>query len=298
MKIGVAGLGRMGAAIARRLRDVGHEVTVWNRTPEKAAKLAGDGFAVAASPADLASAVDVVITILTDETAINQVYAGEKGLLSGSVAGKLFIEMSTVQPKTPQALAPQVAAAGALLVECPVGGTVGPALSGKLIGLAGGEEAAFEKARPILEQLCRRVDLCGPIGAGSSMKLAINLPLAVYWQAMGEAYALCEHLGRDTQWFVDLMADSSGGPNVIRARGGAVALALADRDAGSATFDCDSIRKDLRTMIAEGRDRGLSMPVTAQVLATYDGASAEGWGGRDGVELPRYWSKTRGRAGG
>jgi 3-hydroxyisobutyrate dehydrogenase len=247
MKIGVAGLGRMGAAIARRLRDVGHEVTVWNRTPEKAAKLAGDGFAVAASPADLASAVDVVITILTDETAINQVYAGEKGLLSGSVAGKLFIEMSTVQPKTPQALAPQVAAAGALLVECPVGGTVGPALSGKLIGLAGGEEAAFEKARPILEQLCRRVDLCGPIGAGSSMKLAINLPLAVYWQAMGEAYALCEHLGRDTQWFVDLMADSSGGPNVIRARGGAVALALADRDAGSATFDCDSIRKDLRT---------------------------------------------------
>lgn len=295
MKIGVAGLGRMGTAIAQRLRDVGHEVSVWNRTPDKASRLREQGFAVAATPAALASSTDMVLTILTDAEAIDRVYGGENGLLAGTVAGKLFIEMSTVQPKAHEALAPKVAAAGADLVECPVGGTVGPALSGKLIGLSGGDPAAFERARPVLDQLCRRVDLCGPIGAGASVKLAINLPLAVYWQAMGEAYALCAHLGRDTQWFVDLMADSSGGPNVIRARGGAVAQALRDADPGSATFDCDSIQKDLRTMVTEARDRGFDLPVTERVLAVYQQASADGWGERDGVELPRYWSKRSAR---
>jgi len=292
MKIGVAGLGRMGAAIATRLKSVGHEVTVWNRTAAKSSRLESEGFAVASTPAALATQVDAVITILTDADAIAAVYDGQFGLLAGDVAGKLFIEMSTVQPKTEIALAQRVIVKGAHFVECPVGGTVGPALQGKLIGLAGGDPADFERARPILEQLCRRVDLCGNAGAGSSMKLAINLPLAVFWQSMGEAFALCSHLGKDTQWLVELFADSSGGPNVIRARGGAVALALSDKDPGSATFDCDSIRKDLRTMIDEARDLGISLPLTERTLSVYDQASAAGWGGRDGVELPRYWSKS------
>jgi 3-hydroxyisobutyrate dehydrogenase len=292
MKIGIAGLGRMGAAIAKRLKSVGHEVTVWNRTAAKSSEFEGEGFVVAATPAALAAQVDAVITILTNDEAIAAVYDGQSGLLSGDVAGKLFIEMSTVQPKTEIALAKRVTSNGAHFVECPVGGTVGPALQGKLIGLAGGDPADFERARPILDQLCRRVDLCGAAGAGSSMKLAINLPLAVFWQSMGEAFALCSHLGKDTQWLVELFADSSGGPNVIRARGGAVALALSDKDAGSATFDCDSIRKDLRTMIAEAKDLGIRLPLTEQTLAVYDQASVAGWGGRDGVELPRYWSKS------
>lgn len=290
MRIGVAGLGRMGAAIARRLLETGHEVTVWNRTAEKARPLAEAGAAVASSPADLASRVEAVITILTDAAAIEAVYHGPSGLLSGDVAGRLFIEMSTVRPETEVALSREVAEAGATFVECPVGGTVGPALTGKLLGLAGGDAAAVARARPILDQLCRRVEHVGPVGAGASMKLAINLPLAVFWQAFAEAYALCRHLGADPAWLVELFADTSGGPNVIRARGGAVAQALAGRNPGPPTFDCDSIRKDLRTMIAEARARGYELPVAERALAVYDEASREGWGGRDGVELPAYWS--------
>lgn len=121
MRIGVAGLGVMGAAVAARLMEVGHEVTVWNRTPEKTKPLADAGAKVAATPADLTSAVEAAITMLTDAAAIDAVYNGPKGLLSGDAKGKLFIEMSTVPPKVPLALAPNVRAKGAAMVECPVG---------------------------------------------------------------------------------------------------------------------------------------------------------------------------------
>jgi 3-hydroxyisobutyrate dehydrogenase len=291
MKIGIAGLGRMGAAIAKRLMDVGEDITVWNRTEAKAEPLVQAGAKQADSPADLVSKVDTIITILTNADAIDGVYRGKDGLLAGDVKGKIFVEMSTVQPKTEEELAKDVRAKGAAIVECPVGGTVGPALAGKLIGLAGGEATDFERVRPVLEKVCRRVDLVGPIGAGSSMKLAINLPLVVFWQAMGEAYSLCKHLGRDTEWLVELFADTSGGPNVLKARGSAVANALASSDPGSATFDCDSIRKDLRTMIDEARDLGMRLPVAESTLEVFDSASKEGWGGRDCTELPAFWSQ-------
>jgi 3-hydroxyisobutyrate dehydrogenase len=281
----------MGGAIATRLIDVGHDVIVWNRTADKAKPLTELGAGTATSPRELADRAELTITILTDAAAIDAVYGGSDGLLAANVSGKLFVEMSTVQPDTERALADKVRASGASLVECPVGGTVGPALSGKLLGLAGGSLDDFDRARPILNQLCRRVDLLGPVGAGSSMKLAINLPLAVFWQSFGEAYSLCRHLGLDPAWVVELFAETSGGPNVLRARGSAVALALQSKDPGSATFDCDSICKDLRTMIAEGKTLGFPLPLAQQTLAVFDQASREGWGGKDCTELPAYWSR-------
>jgi 3-hydroxyisobutyrate dehydrogenase len=290
MKIGIAGLGRMGSAIARRLRDCGHDVIVWNRSSGKVEPLLALGATSAPTPAALATAAETVITILTDATAIDDVYGGANGLLSGDVRGKLFIDMSTVQPQTGIALAQQVAAKGADFVECPVGGTVGPALSGKLLGLVGGSAEAVQRARPVIDQLCRRADHVGPVGAGASMKLAINLPLAVFWQSFGEAYALCRHLGADPDWVVELFSDTSGGPNVLKARGSAVAAALKTNNAGSVTFDCDSIRKDLRTMVDEAKSRGMSLPLAERTLAVYDEASGAGWGARDCTELPAYWS--------
>jgi 3-hydroxyisobutyrate dehydrogenase len=291
MKVGVAGLGRMGAAIARRLMDVGHELIVWNRSADKTRQLEEAGATVAATPRELAARAEIIITILTDAGAIADVYHGPSGLLEPDVDGKLFVEMSTVQPQTEVALSKKVREKGAVFVECPVGGTVGPALSGKLLGVAGATEADFVRAKPLLEQLCRRVDRVGEVGAGSSAKLAINLPLAVFWQSFGEAYALCRHLNLDQEWLVEMFADTSGGPNVLRARGKAVALALQSKDPGSATFDCDSIRKDLRTMVAEAHSLGFGLPLAERTLAVFDEASQEGWGGRDCTELPAFWSR-------
>lgn len=290
MRVGVAGLGRMGTAIAERLKEVGHDLVVWNRSPEKTKPLADAGAEVAKSPAELASRAEAIVTILTDAEAIDTVYRGRSGILAGGIAGTLVIDMSTVQPETEVRLAEEARAKGAAFVECPVGGTVGPARAGKLIGLAGGEEADVARARPILEQLCRRLEHVGPVGAGASMKLAINLPLIVFYQALGEAYALTKHLGKDTAWMMDLFADTSGGPNVLKVRGPNIAKALAGQDPGPPAFDVDSIRKDLRTMLAEAGAKGFDLPLVARTLSIFDEAAEKGWGKRDGSSLPAYWT--------
>jgi 3-hydroxyisobutyrate dehydrogenase len=269
--------------------EAGHDVTVWNRTPDKVKPLVAAGAKAAANPAELASAVEAIVTILTNREAQAAVYDGPKGLLAGTVGGKLVIDMSTVQPEAEVALAEKVRAKGGVFVECPVGGTVGPARQGKLLGVAGGQAEDVAKARPLLDQMCRRVEHVGPVGAGASLKLALNLPLLVYYQALGEAYVLCRHLKLDNKWLMEFLSDTSGGPNMLKVRGPAIATALDGGDPGTANFDVDAIRKDLATMLAEAKARGVSLPLVEKALAVYDEAAREGWGGRDGAWLPAYW---------
>jgi 3-hydroxyisobutyrate dehydrogenase len=291
MDIGVAGTGRMGAAIALRLVDLGHKVTVWNRTSAKATALAQAGAVVAAHVDELVRASEIVITILTDANAIEALYYGPAGLLAGDVRGKTFIEMSTVRPETERLLDGKIRAKGASLVECPVGGTVGPARDGKLLGIVGGADADVARVRPLLESMCRRVEHLGPIGAGSAGKLAINLPLMIYWQAFGEALALVQPLGIDPARLVDLFADTSGGPNVLKTRGKAIAEELASEYKGPVTFDVDSMRKDLVSMIAEGNSLGVEMPLSARTLACFDDASRAGLGTKDCAVIPARWAR-------
>lgn len=295
MQIGIAGLGKMGSAIAQRLIEVGHDLTAWNRSLEKARPLANAGAKVAANPADVARNAQTVITILTDAAAIDAVYGGPAGLLAGDVTGKLFIEMSTVAPATETALAEKVRAKGAALVECPVGGTTGPARQGKLIGLMGGEPADVERARPILEQLCRRLEHCGPVGAGAVMKLTINMPLMIYWQALGEALALCRPLGLDPARLMELLADTSGGPNVLKVRGPAVATMLKGGDIGPVTFDIDSAVKDLRTMLGEGKRQGLELPLVERTLSCYEETKGKVSGAAEVSAVSVYWANRAGK---
>jgi 3-hydroxyisobutyrate dehydrogenase len=291
MQIGVAGLGKMGAAVAARLIEVGHTVTVWNRSADKAKPLAEAGAKVAASPAELAKACETIVTILTDAAAIDGVYSGANGLLSGDVKGKLFLEMSTVQPATQVALAGKIRGKGAAMVECPVGGTVGPARQGKLLGLVGAEPADAKRAMPLLEQMCRRVELCGPVGSGSSVKLAINLPLMISWQAYGEAFAICRDVGFEPKRLVDLFTDTSGATNALKARAAMLTTLLEGGDPGSTTFDIDSAVKDLKTMLAEGKSRGVELPLIERTLACFEEAARNGYGPQDGAAIPVYWSK-------
>src|SRR6478736_6346071 len=224
MKIGIAGTGRMGAAMAARLASVGHEMMVWNRNADKAR---ATGFKVADSPQALAAGCEAVISMLTDAAAVKAVYGQ---MLSASVAGKLFIDMSTIRPAAARETSAMVKKKQAAFVECPVGGTVGPAREGKLFGFVGGESADVARARPILEQLCRRVEHVGPVGAGSSMKLAINLPLVVYWQALGEALSLVGHLDLPPERIMDILGDTSGAPAMLKNRGPSIAAALGGKE--------------------------------------------------------------------
>lgn len=290
MHIGVAGLGAMGAAIAARLLEVGHQVTIWNRTAEKTKPLAAAGAKVAATPAELAGAVEAAITILTDGTAIDAVYNGPSGLLSGIVKGKLFIEMSTVAPKVETELAPKVRAKGAAFVECPVGGSTAPSRQGKLLGLMGGEPADAERAKPILNQLCRRLEHCGPVGAGSAMKLAINLPLMVAWQAYGEAFAIARSVGWEPKRLLDLFVDTNGANPALKNRADMIVTMFEGRDPGPTTFSIANGVKDLRTMVETGQSFGADMLATKAALAGFEDATKNGFGGGDGSRMSVYWA--------
>ena len=291
MRIGIAGTGRMGAAIAQRLMSVSHELTVWNRTPGKTRALVEGGARVAASPAELVNGVEIVITILTDDKAIDALYNGPQGLLSGNAAGKLFIEMSTVRPEIEAALEARIRQKGGALVECPVGGTTGPAKEGKLFGFAGGAEADVARARPLLEQMCRRVEHCGPVGAGTRMKLAVNLPLYVYWQALGEALLLSRSLGIEPERLISILADTSGASNAIKTRGASVAAYLSGKDPGPATMTVELVCKDLRTMIGEARALGGTLPAAETALRCFEEAAGTGLGAADQSVLPARWAR-------
>ena len=290
MHIGVAGLGAMGANIAARLLEVSQQVTVWNRAAAKTRPLAEAGARVAATPAELASAVEAVITILTDGAAIDAVYHGPSGLMSGNVKGKLFIEMSTVAPKVETDLAPKVRAKGATMVECPVGGSTTPARQGKLLGLMGAEPADAERARPFLEQLCRKVEYCGPIGAGSAMKLAINLPLMVAWQAYGEAFAIARDVGWEPRRLLDLFVESNGANNALKVRADMIVAMFEGRDPGPPTFSIANAAKDLRTMVEAGTSKGADMIATKAALSGFEDAAKHGFGGGDGAQMSVYWA--------
>ncbi|HEY5895992.1 MAG TPA: NAD(P)-dependent oxidoreductase, partial [Burkholderiales bacterium] len=210
------------------------------------------------------------------------------GEMAKEAKGRLFIEMSTVRPEVSQAVSTMVKRAGGAYVECPVGGTVGPAKEGKLFGFVGGDAADVARARPLLEQMCRRFEHVGPVGAGASMKLAINLPLIVYWQALGEALSLVKHLGLEPQRLMDILADTSGAPNMMKNRAPTVAAALAGKES-AVTVNIDTLKKDLAEMVAEAHAHGFSAPVTERALECYERASRAGLGAKDCTAIPVNW---------
>jgi 3-hydroxyisobutyrate dehydrogenase len=291
MHIGIAGIGKIGAAIAQRLMEVGHQVTVWNRSADKTKPVVDAGATLAATPAELASKADAVITMLTDAAAIDAVYNGPSGLLSGDVNGKLFIEMSTVLPTVPVALAGKVRAQGAAMVECPVGGSTGPARQGKLLGLMGATPEDAARAKPILEQLCRRIEHAGPVGSGAILKFTVNMPLMIYWQALGEALALCRSLNLDPERLMDMLSETSGAAKVLKVRAGGIASMLKGGDGGPVTFNVDGGIKDLRAMLAEGKAQGVDLPLVEKTLACYEEAQRKVTGDAEVSAVSVYWAQ-------
>ncbi len=291
MKIGLCGTGKMGAAMVKRLLSLNENVTVWNRDAAKLAPLVEAGAKQAASPAALVAESDIIITILLNAPAQEAVYASANGVLSADLKGKILIDMSTVLPENQESLSVRVAAKGGAFIECPVGGTVGPAASGQLFGFVGGKNEDVARAKPLLEKLCRRIEHVGPVGSGAKLKLAVNLPLLVYWQALGEALALCGPLDVTPARLMDILADTAGSPNAVKHRGPDIAKALAGEAYGPSAFDVTAARKDLATMAAFGKILNVPMPVTSAALSGFDEAIAAGLGEADATSLSVMWAK-------
>jgi 3-hydroxyisobutyrate dehydrogenase len=289
MKVGIAGTGRMGTAIARRLIEAGHEVRVWNRTADNARDAREAGAKWTPTLGELANDSELVVSFLLDNAAVERVYLGTNGLLTGRVKGRLFIDMSTVSPGTHARIAPAMALRNAAFIECPVSGSIAAAQSGTLVGFAGGEASGFARAQPLLAQLCRRVEHVGPLGAGARMKLAANLLLAVFWQALGESLLLADPPALDAARAIDLLADSNIGAAILRTRAQEIVAAVNGEISGAAAFDVDTMRKDLRYMAQEAAAHGSSLPLAGRTLDCFDRASRDGKGRLDSVAYPAYW---------
>ena len=291
MKIGIAGTGKMGTAIAARLKSVGYDVLVWNRTESKAKAAMDLGATWCPTAGDLIQQSDIVLCLLTNEQALDDVYLSAHGLLSAPAPGKLIIEMSTVSPDKQAVMAEKASKVGVKYLECPVGGSIGPAKEGKLIGFVGGSAEDLAIARPLLEQMCKRVEHVGNHGAGSMMKLAINLPLLVYWHTFAEALSLIQPLGLDPKRVVDIFSETSGGPNLLKNRGAFIAQALIDGKSDTVNVTLNTVIKDLNAMRSHAQTLDRKLPLTELAIANFEVSAKSGLGDVDVAEHLVRWLK-------
>lgn len=284
MKVGVVGLGRMGSAIAQRLAQNGFDVTGWDRDAGAARRSAEHGLRLAESPLALAAVSEAVITIVSEDSAVRSIYAGENGYLKADIRGKLFVEMTTVQPMTARELAPLVEAKGASFVESPVLGTIPSVRDGKLVALLGCAVQDVERARKVLDPLTRRVIHMGPVGAGSAMKLSVNLGLAAYVQALAESLALGMRQGLRLEQMLDVLSEAPTATGWLANKG-----PILKGEKGDVSLSIQLMRKDVMSAVATGALSGLPMPLSSGALASFSAAMAHGMGDADIGELPRFF---------
>ncbi|HAE09077.1 MAG TPA: hypothetical protein DCG26_02880 [Alphaproteobacteria bacterium] len=288
MHVGILGFGKMGRAIAERLIESGHQITTWNRTSSKIDAV--NNVTAVASPTALASQCEIILSILANDTATEVAYHGDDGLCTGGLAGNTIIEMCTMSPERVGALADAVKAKGGAFVECPVGGTVKPARDGALLGMAAGEKADYDRVRPLLEQLTRRVDYLGAVGNGAAMKLAINLPLMVYWGALGEAVGLLGNRGIPDEQAFDILTDSSGAIGPAKMRQAPIIELLKTGTSGVSNFAIDQALKDMSLMVALARTEAIDSPIINAAQTTAQESADGGWGSKD-ISLLAAWRK-------
>jgi 3-hydroxyisobutyrate dehydrogenase-like beta-hydroxyacid dehydrogenase len=255
--VGFVGLGAMGAGIVRRLLERGYAVTGWNRTKAKADALVEAGMGWADTPREAAERSDVVFSMLTDHKAVEAVVAGPDGIVAGLRRGAVYADMSTIAPEQSRALARLVADAGGTMLDAPVSGSPATLAEGKLAVMVGGDEAAFERIRPVLLAMGPKVTRIGGNGQALLMKLAINLALVVQIVSFCEGVALAEKGGIDREVAVDAMLKSVVASPVVAYRGPFI---LEGRMPEVAWADVDLQQKDMLLSLEQARSLGAAVP--------------------------------------
>jgi 3-hydroxyisobutyrate dehydrogenase-like beta-hydroxyacid dehydrogenase len=256
--IGFIGLGTMGGQMVDRLLSKGHTVTGYNRTREKAQWLIEKGMQWANSPREVASASDYSFAMVTNTTALHAITEGPDGILAGLSSGKIVVDMSTVSPEASRALAEKVRTLGADMVDAPVSGSVITLQEGKLSVMVGGRRETFEKIRPVLQDLGPKVTHVGDNGLALSMKIAINLSLAVQTLAFSEGVLLAEKSGIAREIAVDVLTHSAIASPMIQYRGPFVL-----QQPEQAWFDVNMMQKDMLLAMELGRRLNVLLPTTA-----------------------------------
>jgi 3-hydroxyisobutyrate dehydrogenase-like beta-hydroxyacid dehydrogenase len=276
-RVGFAGLGAMGAGIARRLHDAGHEVVCWNRTKEKAEPLLDAGLGWAETPRELAVGVDVLFTMLTNAAAVEATASGPKGLLAGLREDAVWADMSTIAPDASVALAERVRERGAWFLDCPVSGSPATLAAGQMSVMVAGERAAFERIEQVLRAIGPKVTYMGPNGHAILAKVAINLALVVSVTAFAEGVALVEKAGVDRRAVVDAVLKSVIASPVIGYR---APLLVDDTDVFA---DVELQQKDLVLAQELARRLGMAVPTCAATTEMLNAARSSPQADRDFV---------------
>ena len=269
-RVAFCGLGRMGAPMAARLLGAGHEVTVWNRTAARAAALVDQGAVAALTPADAAAGAELIVTMLSNPQALDDVVLGPEGVAAGVSSGAALIEMSTVGPDAVRALGARLPD-GVAMIDAPVLGSIPQATDGTLKIFVGGDRAVFDSCRPVLEAMGSPRHL-GPLGAGASMKLVANSTLGALMCGLAEALALADALGLDEAAVLDLLAESPIGVTVKSKR------ALIGSGHYPANFKLALAAKDLGLVTAAARQAGTELRLAAAAQWWFERADAAGLG--------------------
>jgi 2-hydroxy-3-oxopropionate reductase len=281
-KVGFIGLGIMGKPMAQNLMEAGYELTVNNRTPEKAEELGEAGATVAASPKEVAEQSDIIITMLPDSPQVREVVAGEDGVLEVISEGSLLIDMSTISPVVTEELAEAVREKGASMLDAPVsGGDVG-AIEGTLSIMVGGDEQDFGRARPLFEAMGKTVTHVGPVGAGQVTKAANQIVVALTIEAVSEALVLGSRGGVSPEKILDVLSGGLAGNKVMEVK--REKFLSHKFDPG---FRSELHHKDLGIALAAGREYGVVLPVTAMVDQMLLAMKTKGWGREDHSALLR-----------
>ena len=276
-RVGFAGLGAMGAGIARRLLDAGYEVVGWNRTKERAQPLLDAGMGWADTPRELAASVDVLFTMLTNTEAVEATAGGPDGVLAGLREGKVWADISTIAPDASVALAERVRETGATFLDCPVSGSPATLAAGQMSVMVGGDRAAFDHVEDVLLAIGPKVTYIGSNGQAILAKVAINLALVVSMTALAEGLALVEKAGVDRAALVDAVLKSVIASPVVGYR---APLLVEDTDVFA---DVELQQKDLVLAQELARRLGMAVPICAATTEMLNAARSSETADRDFV---------------
>jgi len=274
--VGFVGLSIMGRPMLRNLLKAGYTVVAYDRNGEKLDAAVADGAQRGASNADVGARAPIVITMLPDGPEVEEAVLGADGVLSGSKAGSLIIDMSSISPLVAQKVAAACAQKGVDYIDAPVSGGEPKAVDATLAIMVGASEALFQKAEPILKCMGSSVTLTGPVGAGNTTKLANQIIVACNIAAMGEALTLATRCGLNPEVVMNAIKGGLAGSTVLNAKG--PMLIARNFKPG---FRISLHQKDLRNALKTAEANGVYLPLTAQVQQMISSLIADGKGDFD-----------------
>ena len=286
MKIGIIGIGMLGEAVALNLLNLGFDVSVYNRTKEKAAEVEKNGATVMDSPKAVADNSELIIIIVKDASAVKEVSFGKNGIIESKNKKLIVADMSTIEPSESREIADKFEQKQIQKLEIPVMGGPNVAITGKLVMMASGPKNSFEQCKTIFEKIANKVFFLGIQGTANSIKLAMNLQITMLALSLSEGITLVEKSEVDPKIFLEVLNSTYFKTGMSENK----AFKMIDGDY-DATFTLSNLKKDISTMISTSKKLGIELPMIMKAEKIYENAIKEGLGNNDYTGIIEYIKK-------